>query len=314
MRVAVTGAGGRLGRAVLAALNDAPFTGPSGATGWTRADFDLDAPEGIQDLLARHRPDAIVHCAAWTDVDGCARDPALAQRRNGDAVHVLAEATAEAGIDLVLVSTNEVFDGTRNDGQGYRPDERTAPGNAYGESKLRGEIAASAAYGGSTGQLAIARTAWLFGPGKPDFPMKVLANAERARAAGEPLKLVGDEWGNPTYVSDVADAIVELLGAGEIRGTHHLVNGLFASRAHWGMYTVTRAGIDVPFEEVPLSTWPRPSTPPLWGVLEPTPLPSGEPMRPWPDAMADYAPALLRAHRAAMAGAAATAATEAPAR
>jgi hypothetical protein len=105
-------------------------------------------------------------------------------------------------------------------------------------------------------------------------------------------------------VADVADAIVELLGSGEIAGTHHLVNGLFASRAQWGMYTVARAGIDVVFEEVPANTWPRESTPPAWGVLEPTPLPSGEPLRPWPDAMADYAPTLLRAHRQAVAGAA----------
>jgi dTDP-4-dehydrorhamnose reductase len=312
MRVAVTGAGGRLGRAVLAALNDAPFTGPSGATGWTRSEFDLDQPEGIHALLDAFRPDALVHCAAWTDVDGCAREPDLANARNGDAVHVVAEAAAARGIDLVLISTNEVFDGRRLDGQAYGPDEPVNPPNPYGASKLRGEIAAAAAYRGVRAQLAIARTAWLFGPGKPDFPMKVLANAEKARAAGEPLRLVGDEWGTPTYVNDVADAIVELLGSGVIAGTHHLVNGLFGTRAQWGMYTVARAGIDVPFEEVSASTWPRPSTPPRWGVLEPTPMPSGEPMRPWPDAMADYAPALLRAHRAAMAaaGSASTAAAQ----
>src|SRR5262249_46386018 len=155
------------------------------------------------------------------------------------------------GIDLVVISTNEVFDGRRTDGYPYRPDEPANPPNPYGASKLRGEIAAAAAYRKAGAQLAIARTAWLFGSGKPDFPMKVLANAERARAAGEPLRLVGDEWGTPTFVNDVADAIVELLGSGDIAGTHHLVNGLFATRAHWGMYTVARAGIDVPFEEVP---------------------------------------------------------------
>src|SRR4051812_26636341 len=77
MRVAVTGAGGRLGRAVVAALDDAPFTGPSGAVGWTRSEFDLDAPDSIADLIARVRPDTVIHCAAWTDVDGCARDPDL---------------------------------------------------------------------------------------------------------------------------------------------------------------------------------------------------------------------------------------------
>ena len=208
-------------------------------------------------------------------------------------------------MDLIVISTNEVFDGRRTDGIAYAATDATSPPNPYGASKLAAEQAARRAYDAAAhpGQLAIARTAWLFGPGKPDFPMKVLANAERARAAGEPLRLVGDEWGTPTYVADVADAIVELLGAGEISGTHHLVNGLFASRAQWGTYTVARAGIEVDIEEVPASTWPRASTVPLWGVLEPTPLPSGEPMRPWPDAMADYAPTLLRAHRQATAAA-----------
>ena len=102
MRVAVTGAGGRLGRAVLAALNDAPFTGPGGATGWTRSEFDLDAPMRITELIARDRPEAIVHCAAWTDVDGCARDPELAHARNALATQVLAEAAAARGVDLVV--------------------------------------------------------------------------------------------------------------------------------------------------------------------------------------------------------------------
>ena len=295
-----------MGRAVLAALNDAPFTGPGGATGWSRGEFDLDAPQGIVALIARERPEAIVHCAAWTDVDGCARDPTLALARNGHATQVLAGAAAARGIDLVVISTNEVFDGRRTDGHGYTPADPASPANPYGASKLAAEQGAREAYDAAPhpGQLAIARSAWLFGPGKPDFPMKVLANAERARAAGEPLRLVADEWGNPTYVADVADAIVELLGSGEIAGTHHIVNGLFASRAQWGMYTVARAGIAVEFDEVPAATWARASTPPAWGVLEPTPLPSGELLRPWPDAMADYAPTLLRAYRqAAAAGA-----------
>src|SRR5512142_3240537 len=122
MRVAVTGAAGRLGRAVVAALEDAPFTGPWGPIAWPRSEFDLDRPEAAQTLRARDRPEVVVHCAAWTDVDGCARDPELAMRRNGEATGVLARACADAGVDLVAISTNEVFDGTRTDGRGYTPD------------------------------------------------------------------------------------------------------------------------------------------------------------------------------------------------
>lgn len=300
MRVAVTGAGGRLGRAVLAALNDAPFTGPGGAIAWTRAQFDLDQPDAFGGLLDRSRLDAVVHCAAWTDVDGCAQDPDLAMARNGLATGMLAEECAAGGIDLIVVSTNEVFDGRRTDGQGYAPTDQPRPINAYGASKLAGERGAAVAFEGTEGpQLAIARTAWLFGPGKPDFPGKIIAAAQRAIAASERLRVVGDEWGCPTYTADVADAIVELLGDGSFAGTHHLVNGLFATRADWARDIVGRAQINVDVVDVPMTGWPRPSTAPRWGVLQPTPLPSGEPLRPWPDAMADYAPALLRAQRAA---------------
>lgn len=299
MRVAVSGATGRLGRALVAALEEAPFAGLAGPLAWTRADLDLDRPEAIGALIERDRPEVVVHAAAWTDVDACARDPALARRRNGEAVRVVAGATAAAGLDLVLVSTNEVFDGRRVDGRGYGGDDRTGPVNPYGASKLAGELAAREAYDGARGQLAIVRTAWLFGPGLPDFPTKILVGADRARDAGEPLRVVGDEWGCPTYTVDAAEAIVELLGSGDFAGTHHVVNGHFASRADWARDVVTRAGIAVEVVDVPASTWARASTPPRWGVLEPTPLPSGEPLRPWPDAMADYAPTLLRARAAA---------------
>jgi dTDP-4-dehydrorhamnose reductase len=302
MRVAVTGITGRLGGAVLAALADAPFTGPAGPLAWDRAAFDLDAPRGIGDRLDQDRPEVVVHTAAWTDVDGCARDPDLALRRNGDATGVLARACAERGIDLVAISTNEVFDGRRNDGVGYVPTDATNPLNPYGASKLAGEHAArdafASAHGGrGTGRLGIARTAWLFGPPGRDFPRKILEAADRAAAAGEPLRVVGDEWGTPTYAADVADAIVELLADDAHGGIHHLVNGLTATRALWAEYIVGRFSLPVTIDHVPAATWERVSTPPRWGVLEPTPLPSGEPMRVWPDAMADYAPALERAWR-----------------
>ena len=87
---------------------------------------------------------------------------------------------------------------------------------------------------------------------------------------------------------------MDLLAADALTGIHHLVNGLYATRADWARYVVARAGLEVEVVNVPASTWPRPSRPPRWGVLAPTPLPSGEPLRVWPDAMADYAPALLR--------------------
>jgi dTDP-4-dehydrorhamnose reductase len=299
MRVAVTGAGGRLGRALMTALADAPFTGLGGPIAWTRSDFDLDAPNAIHALLDRDRPEAVVNAAAWTDVDGCARDPKLAQARNSDAVHVLAEAAAARDVDLVQVSTNEVFDGYRIDGRGYTPADRTSPINPYGSSKLAGEIAATAAYRGRTARLGIVRTAWLYGPPGNDFPTKILVAADRARSAGEPIRVVGDEFGTPTYAHDLAEAIVDLLGSGDVSGVHHLVNSGTASRASWARELFRQVGVDVAIYEVPASTWPRASTAPAWGVLDPTPPASGEPLRPWQEALADYLPALLRQRTAA---------------
>jgi dTDP-4-dehydrorhamnose reductase len=291
---------------MIEALEEAPFTGPMGPIAWRRADLDLDAVDenAVLALIGRDRPEVVVHAAAWTDVDGCAKDPAVAIRRNGEATAMIARACASRGVDLVYVSTNEVFDGRRTDGAGYRPDDARQPANPYGASKAAGEVHAEAAYAtehpGSVARLGIVRTSWLHGPPGSDFPAKIAAAALRARAAGEPLRVVGDEIGCPTYTRDLADAIVELLAEDAIaapralRAIHHLVNGGRASRADWAREILRLTRIDVPLEEVPASTWQRASTPPSWAVLEPTPLPSGEPMRHWREAFADAAPALIR--------------------
>jgi dTDP-4-dehydrorhamnose reductase len=299
VRVAVSGASGRLGRALVAALANAPFTGLGGPIAWGRPEFDLDRPAAFAGLVARDRPEVVIHAAAWTDVDACARDPQLALARNGEATELLAHATSTAGVDLIVISTNEVFDGTRTDGRGYRADDSPNPPNSYGASKLAGERLAAEPYADGPARLAIVRTAWLYGPPGNDFPAKILAAAEKATAAGERLKVVADEVGSPTYSVDLAEAIVELLGSGEIGGTHHIVNAGHASRADWARELFRAARVSIEIEEVPASTWPRASTPPRWAVLDPTPPPGGEPLRPWREALADYVPSLLRQRAAA---------------
>lgn len=315
MRVAVSGAGGRLGRALVGVLEEAPFTGPHGPITWTRADLDLDAPDGFAALLERDRPELVVHAAAWTDVDGCARDPDLAMQRNGRATGALARACVVRGLDLVVVSTNEVFAGDRADGRGYAASDPTRPANPYGASKLAGEAAAIEAYAEVAGhrigppdgawsapvgpQLAIVRTAWLFGPPGGDFPAKIATAAERAAAVGEPLRVVGDELGNPTFAGDLAEAIVELIGSGAPEGIHHCVNAGVVSRAGWARAVLAGLGLTAIVEEVPAASWQRASRPPRWGALEPTPLPSGEPMRSWREALADDLPWRVRARAGA---------------
>ena len=301
MRVAVVGIVGRLGRALVQALEDAPFTGMRPPVGWDLPDFNLDTVTSATfgALLDRERPEVVIHTAAWTDVDGNAREPALAMRRNGTAVGEIARACASRGTDLVVISTNEVFDGRRTDGLGYRPHDARNPINPYGEAKAAAETLASDAFAGSAGRLAIVRTAWLFGPPGSDFPAKIAAAARRAASTGEPLRVTGDEVGTPTYTPDLAEAITELVGTDEAPAPgsvsiHHLVNGGRASRAEWAREVLRALQIDVDVVDVPSSTWQRASTPPLWGVLEPTPLPSGVPLRPWREAFADAVPALRR--------------------
>jgi dTDP-4-dehydrorhamnose reductase len=308
VRVGVIGVVGRLGRALIEALEDAPFTGTRGPIPWDQPQFELDTvtQQSAGELLDAERPEVVILTAAWTDVDGCAREPALAMRRNGTAVGEVALATAARGIDLVVISTNEVFDGRRTDGRGYLPGDERNPINPYGAAKAEAERLAIAAYegAGTGGRLGIVRTSWLYGPPGNDFPEKIARAALRARDAGEPLRAVSDEVGVPTYTPDLAEAIVELVGSdavaepGERWRIHHLVNGGRASRADWAREVVQATGIEVEVVDVPSTTWPRASTPPAWAVLDPTPLPTGEPMRPWREAFADAVPSLQRALQA----------------
>jgi dTDP-4-dehydrorhamnose reductase len=304
MRVAVTGARGRLGRALVQALEEAPFTGARGPISWSRPELDLDTltVDSVVALIKHDQPELVIHAAAWTDVDGCAKDPVLAMRRNGEASGRVAQACVDRGVGLALISTNEVFDGTRTDGRGYNPGDRPHPINAYGASKLEAEQRISdVTSGNGGGSRAIIRTSWLHGPPGNDFPAKIAAAAVRAQAAGAPLRVVGDEIGCPTYAPDLAEAIVELIAADELcppggpARLHHLVNTGRASRADWAREVLRATGIEVEVVEVPAATWQRASTPPLWAVLEVTPLPSGEAMRDWHEAFADAVPALSRA-------------------
>ncbi len=297
MRVAVTGARGRLGRALLAALHGSSAVAPgrvaaepvtavdAGASptsgrlplaasvidvvGWSRPDYDLDAPGSVEGLLDRDQPEVVVHAAAWTDVDACARQPDLAMARNGEAVEVLARACAARGVDLVVVSTNEVFDGRRSDGRGYAVEDPPNPINPYGASKLAGELAALTAYGHrppwqgldegagrgrgeaapSTAtssalgrpRLVIVRTAWLFGPPGNDFPSKILAAARAAAAEGRALRVVADEVGSPTYSVDLARAIVVLVAAVGARAADVPEGDLLFRRPVWHLVNAGRA-------------------------------------------------------------------------
>lgn len=256
-RVAITGAAGRLGRELVRAFSG---RGDQVLT-LARPEFDITRAEDLE-RLAGWRPEIVVNAAAWTDVDGCARDPERATRINGEAAGAVARTAAEAGAMIVQISTNEVFDGTLD--RPYTEEDQANPINPYGASKLAGERAVAAA----NPRHLIVRTAWLFGPRGTDFVTKILAAAERARAASEPLRVVDDEWGNPTWAPWLADAIAALVSDTRrvTAGVWHLAGEPPTSR--WGWANHVLKDVDVQILPITLAEYARPSQPPRRAILD----------------------------------------------
>jgi dTDP-4-dehydrorhamnose reductase len=259
-RVAITGAGGQLGRQLVRS-----FTGPGREVlALTHADFDITAAASRGSLVA-WRPDVVVNAAAWTDVDGCARDPERAMAINGAGPAALVEALAPQGARFIQVSTNEVFDGM--DRRSYAPNDTPRPINPYGASKLAAEQAVMAA--GRSHR--VVRTAWLFGPGGTNFVTKILAAARLAAAQGEGLRVVRDEFGNPTWTPALAKAIVGVANAHDGPPIVHVVGSPPASRLSWAKCVVESADLQVGVDSVSLADFVRASTPPPHAVLAPSP-------------------------------------------
>ena len=278
-RVAITGATGQLGRQLVSAFALAGHD----VRALSRADLDLSDASDSSDLRT-WRPDIVVNSAAWTDVDGCARDPDRAMRINGEGAGRVAEMAASSDARVIHISTNEVFDGTRP--QPYSETDEPNPINAYGRSKLAGEQAVAAA----NPRHLIIRTAWLFGPGGTNFVTKILAAGQRAEAAREPLRLVEDEIGNPTWTPDLADVVVRLATDGSQQGIVHAAGNPAVSRLGWARVALEAAGIAPEIQPVGLASFERASTPPMRAVLAPS---VGVPEMDWRPATRSYVAELL---------------------
>jgi len=185
MRLLVTGAAGMLGADVVAV---AGLRGHE-CFGLSRAELDVTDAHAVEAAIARLAPEAVVNCAAWTDVEGAEGLEPQALAVNGTGAGNLARAAAAVGAHLVQVSTDYVFDGTAS--RPYVESDPTNALSAYGRTKLAGEHAVSAASGGH----AVVRTAWLFGPGGKNF---VTTMVRLAAGAGGELAVVTDEVGCPT--------------------------------------------------------------------------------------------------------------------
>ncbi len=273
MRVVITGHKGQLGRQLQTA-----FTGHA-VLGLDVPEDDITAP-AISARIADFRPDLVVHAAAYTDVDGCETDPDLAFRVNAVGTQNVALGAARAGAALLHISTNEVFDGTRR--ELYREWDAPNPLSTYARSKAAAEQIVRDLTGG---RFYICRVAWLFGPGGNNFVTKIIAGAEKYGA----LRVAADEFGNPTYAPDLAQAVARL-AATEHFGIYHLTNAGFCSRHEFAREIMRLDGKpDLPVTPILSADWPRPSKPPLHAVLANTAAAAlGITLRPWQEAVAEY--------------------------
>ncbi|MGO9753704.1 MAG: dTDP-4-dehydrorhamnose reductase, partial [Solirubrobacteraceae bacterium] len=197
MRILATGAGGMLGLDIL----EAAIAAGHEVAGRTHSELDIADADACQRAIESADADAVINCAAYTNVDGAESDPETAHSVNGAGAGNIARAAARAGAWTVHVSSDYVFDGRKR--TPYLESDPTGPLSVYGASKLAGELAVA---GAAPGAHTIVRSSWLFGAGGPCFPATML------RLAGErdELTVVDDQVGCPTFTGDLAQALVAI--------------------------------------------------------------------------------------------------------
>jgi dTDP-4-dehydrorhamnose reductase len=258
MRLLVTGAGGQLG-------HDATATAAGDdVLGCTHAQLDVTDRDAVLGAITSWRPDAVIHCAAWTGVDACESDPDRAFATNALAVRWVAEGCARVGAHLVHVSTDYVFDGALD--RGYREWDLTNPLGVYGASKLAGEHEALAL----GGDAAVVRTSWVCGEHGSNMVHTVLRLAAEGDDSPGRLAFVDDQRGCPTFSADLAP-LLRRIALDRRSGVHHVTNQGAVSWFEFAREIVAAAGRD-PDLVRPISTAeldpPRPAPRPANSVLD----------------------------------------------
>ncbi len=229
MKVLVAGAGGMVGRAVTRHCVDSGDQVHS----YDHQALDISNLRLVSALVERDQPEALINCAAWTDVDGCESDPVRSHRVNAMGPENLAKACRRVGAVLVTISTDYVFDGTKAGFYTQRDDPD--PTSVYGVSKLEGERKAQTA----NARTVVVRTGFVFGEGGRNFLSTVVERARR----GEPIKAIEDAWGTPTYASHLAVRLRELAER-DIPGIFHVVNaGNGVSYSEFARVALETAGV-----------------------------------------------------------------------
>ena len=253
MRVLVTGAGGQLGREVV----DVCAAAGDEVVACDHATLDVADRERVLQVAAAAAPDAVVHAAAFTNVDGCETEPDRAYAVNAMGTRHVAEAARMVGARVCYVSTDYVFDGAA--GRPYHEWDATNPLSVYGRSKLGGE----AALGPDD---TVVRTSWVCGRHGRNFLKTILARA----AAGQELAVVDDQYGCPTFAEDLA-AMVRRLVVARLPGVFHVTNQGATTWYGFARDAVAAAGLN-PELVTPITTSemqpPRPAPRPAFSVLD----------------------------------------------
>ena len=249
----ITGAGGM----VAVDLRDELLARDEQFEALSRSQLDITDGRAVAEAVRTAKPSIIVNCAAFTRVDDAEKEERVATAVNGSAVELVASAANEVGALLIQISTDFVFDGLKR--TPYEINDPTAPASAYGRSKLLGEIAAAHAR-----QHLIVRTSWLFGVHGHNF---VEAIRTQVRKGTNPLRVVDDQRGRPTYTPHLASAIIRLAQNPQARGVVH-----YADESECSWYDFARAIVEVSgasTEVKPVSTeeFPQPARRPAYSVL-----------------------------------------------
>ena len=252
MRVLVTGAGGQLGSDVVAVLSEL-----DDVVGLTRAQLDCTREADVVAAVRDHRPDVVVHTAAFTKVDACETAPDDAWQGNAAAAWWVARACDLAGATMVHVSTDYVFDGAL--GRPYVEFDAVSPRSVYGRTKEAGEQLVRR----TLERHHIVRTSWVHGVGGANFATTML---RLGRERGE-VAVVDDQSGSPTFTTDLARALRAVAVSGRY-GTWHLTNTGSCTWYELARAVFREAGLRVDVRPTDTASFGAPAPRPAYSVLD----------------------------------------------
>lgn len=261
-----------LGRDVMLAAGNAGHD----IVGYGRAELDVTDPAALERKFDLERPDVVINCAAWTDVDGAEESEQAALEVNGAAAGNVAAAAAEVGSSVVYVSSDYVFDGSK--GAPYVETDQTAPLSAYGRTKLAGEEATAAA----NKRHFVVRSSWLFGIGGSNFVETML----RLASTQNEVLVVRDQVGSPTYTWHLAYGIVRLIEGVEF-GIHHMAAGGACSWYDFAREIFDQAKVECLVLSATTDMLGRPAPRPAYSALESQREHAIE-LPPWSDGLSAY--------------------------